>query len=72
MLERNTKGEKAYLKGRIQREHPEDSSFRPSGLYTRKEAWDAYKWYTTDARTMSRKGDGEKEVDPDRIYSTDR
>jgi hypothetical protein len=37
-----------------------------------KEAWDEYKPYTTDAQTMSGKRDGEKEVDPDGIYSTDR
>jgi hypothetical protein len=33
--------------------------------------WDVYKAYTTSARTMSGKGDGEREQDPDGIYSTD-
>jgi hypothetical protein len=37
-----------------------------------KEAWDEYKAYTTSAQTMSGKRDGEKERDPDGIYSTDR
>jgi hypothetical protein len=36
-----------------------------------KEAWDVYKGYTTSAQTMSEERDGEKEKDPDGIYSTD-
>jgi hypothetical protein len=56
----------------IQRDNPKDSPFRQDLLYTRKEAWDEYKAYTTSAQTMSGKRDGEKEKDPDGIYSTDR
>jgi hypothetical protein len=56
----------------IQRDNPKDSPFRQDLLYTRKEAWDVYKGYTTSAQTMFGKRDGEKEKDPDGIYSTDR
>jgi hypothetical protein len=55
----------------IRRDNPKDSPFRQDLLYTMKEAWDEYKVYTTSAQTMSRKRDGEKEKDPDGIYSTD-
>jgi hypothetical protein len=56
----------------IRRDNPKDSPFRQDLLYTMKEAWDVYKAYTTSAQTMSGKRDGEKEKDPDGIYSTDR
>jgi hypothetical protein len=55
----------------IRRDNPKDSSFRQDLLYTMKEEWDVYKGYTTSAQTMSGKRDGEKEKDPDGIYSTD-
>jgi hypothetical protein len=56
----------------IRRDNPKNSPFRQDLLYTMKEVWDVYKVYTTDAQTMSEERDGEKEVDPDGIYSTDR
>jgi hypothetical protein len=56
----------------IQRDNPKDSPFRQDLLYTRNEAWDEYKVYTTSAQTTSGKRDGEKEKDPNGIYSTDR
>jgi hypothetical protein len=55
----------------IRRDNPKDS---PSGKTTYIQgngAWDVYKEYTTSAQTMSGKRDGEKEKDPDGIYSTD-
>jgi hypothetical protein len=67
----DTKEEKDSPEEEIRRDNPKDFPFRQNYLYTRKEAWDVYKAYTTSVQTMSGKGDGEREQDPDGIYSTD-